>query len=140
MIYPLCIGNVEIVRESITKFLDIFIDKNLTCKCHIEHICNKVSKIIGIMYKSRNILCRRLMKQLYFSFIYSYLSYANIAWASTNKYNLISFYCRQKHAVRIIYGKDRFAHTRPLFKYPKALTVDEINEFQILSLIFRCKI
>ena len=45
----------------------------------------------------------------------------------------------QKHAIRIIYDKDRFAHTTPLFKHAKALTVYEINLFQILSLIFQCK-
>ena len=76
---------------------------------------------------------------LYFSFIHSYLNHANIAWASTNKSNLISLYCHQKHAIRIIYDQDRFAHTKPLFQHAKALTVYEINIFQILSLIFKCK-
>ena len=84
------IDNFEIVRESVTKFLGIFIDENLTWKYHIEHVCNKVSKSIGIMYKSRNLLSKRLMKQLYFSFIHSYLNQTNIAWSSTNKSNLIS--------------------------------------------------
>ena len=135
----LYIDNFEIVRESITKFLGIFIDGNLTWKNHIEHVCTKVSKSIRIMYKSRNILSKRLMKQLYFSFIYSYLNYANITWASTNKSNLISIYRHQKHAVRIIYDKDRFAHTKPLFKHAKTLTVYEINLLQILSLTCKCK-
>ena len=63
------------------------------------------------MHKSRNILSKRLMKQLYFSFSHSYLNYANVAWASTNKSNAISLYCHQKHAIRIIYDKDRFTHT-----------------------------
>ena len=75
------------VRESVTKFLSIYIDENLAWKYHIEHVCNKVSISIGIMYKSRNIIRKRFMKQLYFSFIHSYLNYANIAWASTNKSN-----------------------------------------------------
>ena len=36
----LYIENFEIVRESVTKFLGIFIDKNLTWKYHIEHVCD----------------------------------------------------------------------------------------------------
>ena len=91
------------------------------------------------MYKSRNTLCKRLLKQLYFSFTHSYLNYANIAWTSTNKSNLNSLYRHQKHSIRIIYDKDRFAHTKPLFKHAKSLTLYEINLFQILSLIFKCK-
>ena len=91
------------------------------------------------MYQSRNIFSKRLMKQLYFSFIHSYLNYANIARGSTSKPNLISFYCNQKHAIRIIYDKDHFAHAKPLFKNAQELTVCGINLFQSLSLIFKCK-
>ena len=104
----LYINNFEIVKESITKFLGIFTDENLIWKYHTEHVSNKVSKNIGIMYKSKNILSQRLMKQLYFSFIHNYLNCVNIVWASTNKSNLISLYRLQKHAIRIIYDKDRF--------------------------------
>ena len=91
------------------------------------------------MYKSRNITSKTLMKQIYFSFIHSFLNYANISWVSTSKSNLISLYQHRKHAIRIIYEKDRFAQTKPLFKHAKALAVYEINLFQILSLIFKCK-
>ena len=62
----LYIDNFEIIMEIVTKFLGIYLDENLTWKCHIEYVCNKVSKSIGIMYKSRNILSKRLMQQLYF--------------------------------------------------------------------------
>ena len=75
---------------------------------------------------------------MYFSF-HSYLNYANIAWASINKLNLLSLYHYQKHGINIIYHKDRFAHTKPFFKNSKVLTVYEINLFQVLYLIFKCK-
>ena len=42
-------------------------------------------------------------------------------------------------ALEFFYDKDRFKHTKPLFKHAKALMVYEINLFQILSLIFNCK-
>ena len=67
------------------------------------------------------------------------MNYAKIAWASTNKSNLISLYRNQKHAIKIIYDNDRFIQTKPLFKHAEALMVYEINLFQILSLIFKCK-
>ena len=134
MIY---IDDLEIVTVSVTQFLGIFIDENLTWKYHIEHVCNKVSKSIGVMYKSRNIRSKRVMKQLYFHLFIA--TWTMQTWASTNKSNLISLYRNQEHAIRIIYDKDRFAHTKPLFKHAKALTVYEINLFQILFLIFKCK-
>ena len=53
---------IEIARESVTKFLGIYIDENLTWKHHIEDIFDKVSKSIGITCKSRNILSKRLIE------------------------------------------------------------------------------
>ena len=85
------------------------------------------------------------MKQQHFPFTHSYLNYANIVWASTNKSNLISLYRHQKRAIRIFYDEDRFAHTEALFKNAKALTGYEVNLFQILSLFislyftFKCR-
>ena len=63
----LYINNFEIVRESRTKFLGIYMDKNLTWKYDIEHICNKISKNVGIMCKSRNSLgCQQYNLSLLF--------------------------------------------------------------------------
>ena len=66
----LYIDNFEIIMEIVTKFLGIYLDENLTWKCHIEYVCNKVSKSTRIMNKSTNILSKRLMQQLYFLFIH----------------------------------------------------------------------
>ena len=120
----------ETVRESVTKFLGTFIDESLTWKYHIEQTCNKASKSIGIMCRSRYILSKSLMKQLYFSFIHGYLKDANIAWASTNKSKLTSLYRHKKNSVRIIKDKDRFTHTKTLFKHAKAFFMMKSTYFR----------
>ena len=61
------VNNFKITKERVTEFLGIYIDENLTWKYHMDHICRKVSKSIEIMYKSRYIFSKRLMKKLYFS-------------------------------------------------------------------------
>ena len=85
----LMLDNIVIKRDKITKFLGVYIDENLSWKPQIENVSTKVAKSIGILYKSRHILNKSLLKQLYFSFIHSYLNYANIAWASTHKSKLL---------------------------------------------------
>ena len=42
------------------------------------------------------------MKQLYFSFVHSYLNYGNIDWASVNKTKLKTLLRKQKHGVHNI--------------------------------------
>ena len=72
------------------------------------YVDTKFKKNIGLLYKkARFLLDEKYSKQLYFSFIYSYLSYANITWTSTHKSKLKGSLRKQKHASRIIYVKDK---------------------------------
>ena len=84
--------NMHIKREHVTTFLDVFIDANLFWKQHIEKVSSNISKTIGIFYKSRDVLSKQSLKQLYFSFIHNYVNYANIARASTCKSKLERIY------------------------------------------------
>ena len=137
---PLKIDNTYIRRDIVTKFLGVLIDENLNWKAQIAHVSSKISKSIGILYKATPILNKSLLKQLYFAFVHSYLSYGNIAWGSTHKSKLETLFRKQKKAVRIINFKDRFNHSKPLFTEMKILNLYEVNVFQVLSLMFKCKL
>ena len=126
-------GNM-VPRVADTKFLGVILDENLTWR---KHINLKVSKAIGILYKARLVLSRRCLIHLYYSFIHSYLNYANIAWGSTNKSKLQSLYRHQKHASRIINFKDKFTHSKPLLQSMKVLNIFQINIFQTLCFMFK---
>ena len=99
------------------KFLGVFLDEIMTWKNHISCVESKISKNLGILYKARSLLNKECMKQLYFSFVHSYLNYGNIAWASTNKTKLETLLRKQTHGVRIIYFEDKFTHAKPLLKF-----------------------
>jgi hypothetical protein len=135
----LSINGIEIKRDIITKFLGVYIDENISWKYHIDTICTKVSKSIGILYKAREFLDKHNLKQLYFSFIHSYINYANIAWASTHKTKLGKLYRCQKHAARVINFKDKMTSAKPLLENMKALTVYELNVFNVLSFVYKAK-
>ena len=59
-------------------------DENLSWKEHLKHIENKIAKIIGLMDKANPFLDKDSLLSLYFSYIHSYINYANLAWASTH--------------------------------------------------------
>jgi hypothetical protein len=133
------LNNVEIKRDIVTKFLGILIDENLSWKPQIDHIKNKISKSIGILYNAAYLLKKSLLKQLYYSFIHSYLSYGNIAWCSTNKTKLMPLFRKQKHAIRVISFKNRLTPSKPLFNELNILNLFEINIVQYLCFMFKCK-
>ena len=130
---------MNIKRDNVTKFLGVHIDENLSWKYHIDAICTKVSKSIGILYKAREILDKQSLIQLYFSFVHSYINYANIAWASTCKSKIERLYRQQKHSARLIYFKDCYTHAKPLLQQMNALNVYELNVFNILCFMYKCK-
>lgn len=134
------IDNIEIQRDPVTKFLGVMIDENLSWKPHICNVSSKIAKSIGILYKTRDILNKKLLTQLYFSFIHSYLNYGNIAWASTHKSKLSVLYRRQKHALRVINFQDRYTHTKPFFDEMNILNVYELNVYNILLFLIKCKL
>ena len=70
--------NIERVTK--VKFLGVIIDSKLTWKEHINYISNKISKYIGIIYKTKKVLTKSALIGLYYSFVYPYLTYCNILW------------------------------------------------------------
>jgi hypothetical protein len=135
----LLIDNITLKREKVTKFLGIYIDENLSWRYHINNTSTKIAKCIGILYKARNILSKHQLTQLYYSFIHCHINYANSIWGSTHKTKLKSLYLRQKHAVRVINFKNRLSHTKQLFKEMNILNVYQLNVFNILCFMFKCR-
>ena len=76
---------------------------------------NKISKNIGILYKARDYLSKESSLSLYYAYIHTYISYANLAWASTTRTNLKKIHSHQKQAICIIFHKDKFSHTKEHF-------------------------
>ena len=91
------------------------------------------------MYKARNILNKKCLTQIYFSFIHSYINYANIAWGSTHKSKLIPILRQQKHASRIILFKTKETHARPLMKDLNILDIFQTNILQNLVFMYKVK-
>ena len=79
------------------------------------------------------------LKTIYFSYIHSYLNYANIVWASTRITKLKPLLYKQKQAVRIIFNEGRLNHSKPFFKTLNALNIYKINLYQHLNFMYRLK-
>ena len=73
------IGNNIIEKATSIKFLGVMIDKNISWRDHVKTVENKLSKNIGLLYQVKQFLDENSLKALYFSYINSYLNYANIA-------------------------------------------------------------
>ena len=105
MLLKLTISNHVIERQEFIKFLGVLLDDNLDWKEHIKYTENKIAKNLRLLYKARPFLKRNALLALYYSYIQTYINYANIAWGSTCRTNLKKINSQQKHAISIIFNK-----------------------------------
>ena len=66
-----------------TKYLGITFDSNLTWKSHINELCLKLSKTVGILSKVRHFVNKHILVMLYYSLIYPFLTYGIHVWGLT---------------------------------------------------------
>ena len=128
------IGNNIISETTVTKFLGIHIDKNLTFKSHISEISLKLSKTIGLLYKLNKFLPINILKIIYQSIFQPYLNYGIEAWHATVKNHTNKIFILQKKAIRAINNLDYNEHTNEYFKSNHLLKLD--NQFQLQTLIY----
>ena len=127
MLPNLTISNHVIERQEFIKFLWTLLDENLNWKQHIKCTENKIANNLGLLYKARPFLESNAWLALYYSYIQSYINYANRAWGSTCRANLKKINSQQKHAIQVIFNKNKFAHTREILKEQKILNIYQLN-------------
>ena len=65
----------KIQRKISVKFLGVLLDSNLRWKSHITELSEKLSRTIGIFCKIRHFVPLEILKALYFSLFYSFVSH-----------------------------------------------------------------
>ena len=135
-IRPLILNNNLIEQVGDTKFLGVYIDQHLTWKTHLNYICTKISKSIGLLYKARFYLPSNSLLSLYYTLIYPYLTYCNLVWASTYVSNLQRIYLLQKRAVRSVSKADYKAPSKLLFTKLNILDIFSIYSLQVGTFMY----
>ena len=130
------INNTSVSRVQSNKFLGVIIHENLSWKPHIDTICAKTSKVIGVICKSRQYLASETLHTLYNSLFLPYLNYCNIIWASTFSSYIKPLVLLQKKVIRIITHSPPRTHTKPLFLRLNILPISSIYKFQVSCFVF----
>ena len=82
------INDTKIDRLTETLFLGVIIDECLTWKPHVQNLTRKISKSLGIIYKSSFCLNKNSLCTLYYSLVYPNLYYCACVWGLTYHSNL----------------------------------------------------
>ena len=133
------IDNNVIKRVKETVFLGVILDEHLSWKPHILSVSRRISKSIGIIYKSSFCLPKTSLRSLYYSLVYPYLTYCVSVWGSTYQSNLNRIIILQKKIIRIISKVSFDAHIGVLFKEQEILKFSDIYLYQIGKFMYLFK-
>ena len=93
----------------------------------------------------RPFLPLKVMRNVYYSLIYSHIIYAIEAWGSACKTELNKILTLQKRAMRLMTYNDKYPATYgplissdPIFTKLEILKVSEIYKYQVDKLIYKC--
>ena len=131
------IDDTPIKQVDSTKYLGITFDSNLTWKSHVNELCLKLSKTVGILSKVRHFVNKHILVMLYYSLIYPFLTYGVHVWGLTFPSFLTQLFIIQKKAIRIISFSEPKSHSEPLFKSLDLLKLNDVIELQILSFVYQ---
>ena len=106
------INKKAIMEKEYIKYLGVLVDSSLSWKYQISRkyqissLTRKISRSIGVMYKLRPFLPLSVMKNVYYSLIYSHIIYAIEVWGSAFKTELDKILILQKRVMRLMTFKD----------------------------------
>lgn len=108
--------NREIECVKTFTYLGLILDSNLTWENHIHGIIAKIRPLIGILYRTRKILPKKIRRTLYHAMIHSHLRYMIEIWGSASSYLIKRLQTLQNSAMRNIYNLPFRTSRTDLFK------------------------
>lgn len=106
-------NNIDIVEN--VKVLGIIFNEHMLWDETVQQISNKLSKVVGIIYKYRNMIPISVMLLIYKSLFYTHYNYCFLVWGNTTATNLNLIQIRQKKSNPRIWHAAYDSHTKPLF-------------------------
>ena len=98
----LTLNRTKIFESSRIKYLGLILDSKLTWKDHINELSKKLSRSIGMLYKTQEFCPTPVLKSLYYSIFNSHASYGIPVWGYADKLYINKIIKAQKKAIRAI--------------------------------------
>lgn len=133
------IDNHIVKRTSSTKYLGITIDENLNWSEHINNLCNKLLKYVGIFYKIRHYLKIPELVRMYNSLIYPHILYGIETYANTFPSYLSKLNVINNKLLRVIQSKNIRTPIAYLYREVNILPINKLHIFNILLLLHKFK-
>lgn len=124
------LGNTSILPKNSVKFLGVFMDNELRWSDHVDHVSKKLNSAYYAINKIRDCLPFSSIMQVYYSLVFSHLSYNIVLWGNTSDSRRAFIF--QKRIIRMIFGLGPKDSCRPIFVKHEILTLPCIYLYKCL--------
>ena len=131
------LGNDPVSEVDSALFVGIYIDKYLTWSVQINNLCTVLRKKVGILFRLRCYVSKKVLLLLYHAFLQSQISYGIEVWGSAAKKSINRVFILQKMAMRAITFGTRMTPSSPLFYSLGVLDVFKLYKHLVATFIFR---
>ena len=133
----LAFGSETIVKKDYVKFLGITIDQHLNWTQQCQEVSKEVSSNLYMLNSVKRFIPFDCRKKLYYSFIYSSLSYGLMLWGpSCLKTELKPLKIQQNKALRAINLLGYTDSVSALYSEQKILTLEKMIELEISKFMY----
>lgn len=107
------------------------INQKLSWDDHVTYLGSKLSQVIGIVYRNREMRPPKAMILIYQSLFYSHLNYCHLVWGTTTQENLHKLHVLQKSFLRVMENLPRWHTTTELFAKHKIVPVTKLYDYRL---------
>ena len=127
----------HIQQKSQIKCLGVFIDEHLKWDAQLQHINNKLTKNLGILFKLRHYMPINVLKQLYYTLTFSYLNYRLMSWGTACQTKLSQIIVSKNNCLRCIFFANKRESPAPYFTLLGILKLESTFNLQIAGLVHK---
>ena len=128
------LGDTVIPKVESTKFLGLWIDKDLNWKTHFDKLLLKIKSKITLLYRGKNLLSTEARRQIYYAQIHSNLIYGLVIWGNMiDKTNLSKLEKLQKKCIAAICPSKRandVISTQQILLLPELIELENYKIWQ----------
>lgn len=136
---PLLYNSTNIEFVTSFKTLGVTFSEHMTWEHHINLVCTKLARAVGVVQRHRFILPTKVKLLLYNSLFYSHISYGYLVWGTTGLTNLEKIHRLQKKMMRAICNSPYQSHSSPIFRKLSVIKIFNLYDYR-LSLSYICEI
>ena len=111
--------------------------KFLAGKHRLSMLITNYQKNVGIINKLRYYLNINMLKQLYYTLIYPYLSYGVMSWGNTYPTKLTKIQTKQNKCIRNIFFANSKEKAIPYFKLLEIIQLYNIKQLKVAILTYK---